>query len=259
MVVDYRKVNTKINFGCHPLPTIDQAFEPFGGAVIFSVLNLNSAYFQIPLSIKSRHVTAFCTPFSLFEFNKVPMGISVGSQGLSRVVDQLFADLKGKFVFNYLDDLVVYSYSLAEHASHLREVLGRLQQAGFTLNPNKITIGAQEITYLGHVLLSQGIRALPDLIAAIQSYSCSQNLRGVCRFVGMVGFYTWFIPDHSQHAEPLHALKRKGAKFIWTQQTTFNHLKQALCQAPVLQIPNFKKDFVLSTDASDLAISAMLH
>ena len=66
-------------------------------------------------------------PFGLYEFNKLPMGISIGCQGMSRVVDNLFADLTGEYVFNYLDDLVVYSASMSEHQEHLREVLGRLQ------------------------------------------------------------------------------------------------------------------------------------
>jgi hypothetical protein len=102
MVVDYRKVNAKVIFDSYPMPTIDQAFEQFGGAVRFSVFHLNSANYQIPLSEKSRRITAFCTPFGLFEFNKLPMGINVGCQGLSRVVDELFADLKGNDVFNFL-------------------------------------------------------------------------------------------------------------------------------------------------------------
>jgi hypothetical protein len=109
LVVDYRKVNSKILFDSYPLPTFDQALEQFHGAVVFTVLDLNSAYFQIPLSPRSRHVAAFCTPFGLFEFNKLPMGISVGSQRLNRVVDELFTDQKNDFVFNYLDDIIIYS------------------------------------------------------------------------------------------------------------------------------------------------------
>ena len=126
MVVDWRKVNSKIVFDSYPMPTIEQALEQFGRAAIFSVLDLNSAYYQIPLSSMSRRITAFCTPFGLFEFNKLPMGISVGCQRLSRVVDELFANLKGQYVFNFLDDLVVYSSSAGEHVNHVREVLGRL-------------------------------------------------------------------------------------------------------------------------------------
>jgi len=130
------------------MPNIEQGLELFNGANIFSVFDLNSAYYQIPLSATSRRVTDFCTPLGLFEFNKLPMGISVGSQGLSRVVDEHFADLKGLYVFNYLDALVVYSSSPEEHALHVREFLSRFQRSGFTLNPDKVVLGASEIKYL---------------------------------------------------------------------------------------------------------------
>jgi hypothetical protein len=86
MVVDYRLLNKKIVFNAFPMPNVESAFAKFDKAKYFSVLDLNSAYYQIPLSAKSRKLTAFCTPFSLFEFNKLPMGISVGCQVLSRVV-----------------------------------------------------------------------------------------------------------------------------------------------------------------------------
>ena len=236
MVVDYRKVNSKIVFDSYPMPTIEQAFEQFGGAVVFSVLDLNSAYYQILLSHKSRRVTAFCTPFGLFEFNKLPMGISIGCQGLSRVIDELFADLKGQYVFNFLDDLVVYSPSVEEHVGHVKEVLSRLQRAGFTLNPEKVTLGATEIKYLGHLLSPSGIKILPDRVAAIRQYPRPANLRALRRFMGMVGFYARFISGYADAAADLHGLKKKGVSFVWQpdHQTAFDRLKQALCEAPVL-------------------------
>ena len=147
MVVDYCKLNKKIWFHSYPLPKLEQAFQHFSGATLFSVLDLNSAYYQIPLTLHNRRITAFCTPFRLYEFNKLPMGISIGCQGLSRMVDNLFADLKGEYVFNYLDDLVVYSAIISEHQEHLTEVLSRLRSAGFTLNKEKIVLGASEIKY----------------------------------------------------------------------------------------------------------------
>jgi hypothetical protein len=98
MIVDYSKVN-KICFDSYPTPKLEQAFQCFSGATVFSVLDLNSAYFQIPLTTQSRRITAFNIPFVLYEFNKLPIGIIVGCQGLSRVVDNLFADLKGEIYF----------------------------------------------------------------------------------------------------------------------------------------------------------------
>jgi len=206
MVVNYRKVNMKIIFDSYPIPTIEHALEQFNGATIFSVFDLNSAYYQIPLSAKSRCVTALCTPFGLFEFNKLPMGISVGCQGLSRVVDELFADLKGEYVFNFLDDLVVYSSSAEQHVNHTREVLRRLQQFGFILNSEKMVLGASEIKYLGHLLSAQGVKILPDRVKAIQQYPRPTNLRSLRRFIGMVGFYARFIPCYADIVAMLHEL-----------------------------------------------------
>jgi hypothetical protein len=126
LVDDYRKVNAKVIFDSYPMPEIVQAFEQFGGATMFTVLDLNSSYYQIPLTCRSRRVTTFFTTFGLFQFNKLPMGTSVGFQSLSRVMDELFGDLKGDHVFNFLDDLVIYTPSAAEHVGHVREVLKRL-------------------------------------------------------------------------------------------------------------------------------------
>jgi len=95
-------------------------------------------------------------------------------------------------VFNFLDDLVVYSRSAAEHEGHVREVLRRLQSAGFTLNPDKVMFGVAEIKYLGHVLSSRGIKVLPDRVTAIKNYPRPSNLRALRRFLSMVG------PVHSR-------------------------------------------------------------
>jgi hypothetical protein len=189
------------------------------------------------------------------------MGISVESQGLSRVIDEIFADLKGRFVFNFLDDLLVYSASVEEHVVHVREILGRLQKAGFTLNPEKVSFGAHEMKYLGHLIPSRRIKILPERVAAIQEYPRSKNLRALRRILGMVGFYGRFIPGYSDHASVVHALKKKGASFNWDaeHQLAFEHLKGARCEAPVLQIPDFSKESVLVTDASDVAISVVLN
>jgi hypothetical protein len=98
------------------------------------------------------------------------MGISTDSKGLTRVIDELFSEEKSNFVFIYLDDLVVYSASIHDHAVRLRVVLHQLQDVEFTLNPDKITTGEAEIKYLSHLLSARGIRVLPDRIQAIQNY-----------------------------------------------------------------------------------------
>ena len=109
-----------------------------------------------------------------------------------------------------MDDLVIYTPTVTEHKEHLREVLNRLQTAGFTLNKDKVVLGASEIKYLGHYLSARGIRVIPDRVEAIKQFPRPRNLRSLRRFIGMVGFYARFIPDFSMKAAPLHGLKGKG-------------------------------------------------
>jgi len=261
MVVDYRKVNKKICFDSYPLPKIEQAFRHFSGATVIFGIGFKLCLLPNTTHSSEPQNNGIVYPFGLYEFNKLPMGISIGCQGLSRVVDNLFADLKGEYIFNYLDDLVVYSASISEHQKHLREVLCRLQSAGFTLNKEKIVLGASEIKYLGHCLSSRGIRVIPDRVEAIKQYPCPKNLHSVRRFLGMVSFCARFIPDFSKGAAPIHQLKGKGIRFVWGEenQASFESLTAALCEAPVLRVPDFEKDFVLVTDASDIAVSAVLN
>jgi hypothetical protein len=230
MVVDYRLLNKKIVFDAFPMLNVECAFANFAKAKNFSVLDLNSAYYQIPLSAKIRKATAYCTPFGLYEFTKLPMGVSVGCKVLSRVVDSLFGDLKGKFVYNFMDDLVVYSSSFEEHLGHLRQIFARLEKTGITLNQDKLHLAQQEITFLGHLVSARGIRILPERLEAITNFSSPKNLKALRRFLGMAGFYCRFIDRFSQIVEPLQALKRKNVKFVWrdVQQSAFQQIKEAL-------------------------------
>jgi len=125
----------------------------------------------------------------------------------------------------------------------VRSVLQRLHESGFNLNPDKMIIGASEFQYLGHSLSSRGIMALPERIEAIKAYPRPTNLRTLRRFIGMTEFFARFIPDFSKRAAPLHALKRKEANFILAQehQSTFESLKQALSEIPILQVPELKR------------------
>jgi hypothetical protein len=176
----------------------------FQGAKVFSVLDLNSEYYQIPLSSKSRKTTAFCTPIGLYEFTKLPVENSVGCPVLSRVVDSLFGDLKHKYVYNFMDNLVVYSKSMEEHLIPFAEVFGRIQKAGFNLNQEKVNVARAEIKCLGHYLSEKGIEILPESIEAIVQFPPPKNLKAVRRSMGMVGFYGSFV-------------KRKKAIFRWEE------------------------------------------
>jgi hypothetical protein len=185
MVVDYRILNKNLVFDAFSMLTFEHVFTNLHNAKLYSVLYLTSAYNQISLSAKSRR--AFCMFFGLFELNMLPLGISVGCQVLSRVVDKLFGGLKQKFVYNFMDDPVVYSRSLPEHLGHFAEVFKRLEKAGFSLNPDNLRLGQAEIALIWHLVSGQGVKILPERVEATWTFPYPKNLKGVRRFLGMAG------------------------------------------------------------------------
>ena len=118
MVIDYRKLNANIEVDSVPVPDLHSAFDWFSGARYFTVIDLNAAYHQIPLAKESRPYTAFCVRWNLYQYSRVPMGLAVGAQTLARLLDTVFHDVKFQFVFNYLDDLLVYTKTFEEHLCH---------------------------------------------------------------------------------------------------------------------------------------------
>jgi transposase InsO family protein len=260
LVVDYRALNRKVVFDAFPLPTIENALMHFGRAKVFSVLDLNAAYHQIPLTKESRQVTAFITPFGLYEYNRLPFGICTGGQILSRLVDRIFGDIKYKYVFNYLDDVVVYSENFDDHLQHLKEVFCRLRKAKLTVNPAKISLAVTQIKYLGHIITSQGIRIDPERAQVIDNFPVPKNLKSLKRFLGMCSFYARFIPCFSEISAPLNQLKKKNSPFVWgrAQQKSFEKLKSKIASPPVLRVPDFNKEFVVHTDASSNGVAGVL-
>lgn len=203
----------------------------------------------------------YCFYYSQWIFQEVPFGLNLGSEIMQRLVDSLFSAMKLKYVLPYIDDLWIFSHDFTSHLVHLQGVLTRLRNANLTVNPSKNVLAGTSVKFLGHVLSSQGISVDPQRIAAINQIPPPKNLKQLRALLGMAGFYNTFVPHYSNITEPLNALKRKGAKFIWTEehQNAFLRLKQSLIHAPILQIPNFSLPFEVSTDASNFATGGVLH
>jgi hypothetical protein len=259
-VVDYRALNKKIEIESVPLPDIHSCFHWFAGATVFSTLDLNSVYYQIPLSERSRQCTAFATDWNLFEFCRVPFGITTGAQVLTRLLDKIFSDVKFKFVYHYLDDLVVFSSSFDEHILHLRKVFSRLQHAGVTVNPAKVKFAARHLSFLGHLVSPAGVTVDPASTRALRNFPAPKDAKGVAHFIGMVNFFHKFIPDLAHRAAPLNDLRKKGVKFKWgqEQQTAFSDLKMCIMNPPVLAMADFSQRFVLQPDANSSALVVVL-
>lgn len=136
----------------------------------------------------------------------------------------------------------------------------RLREAGLKLKPSKCELCKKEVKYLGHIVSDRGVSTDPDKVGDVSNWPTPCNLKQLRRFLGLCSYYRKFVPKFAEIASPLHALTRKGNKFVWTKdcEECFQLLKSKLTTAPVLAYPNFDDVFILDTDASDKAIGAVL-
>jgi hypothetical protein len=234
--------------------------DELSGAIIFTKIDLKSGYHQIRMHVGDEWKTAFKTKSGLYEWLVMPFGFSEAPSTFMRVMNHVLRHLIGKFVVVYFDDILIYSKSLEEHATHIREVLNVLRQQQLYANLEKCTFCTPKLIFLGFVVSSKGIEVDDTKVKAIQTWPPPTTLSQVRSFLGLAGFYRRFVKDFSTIASPLHALSKKNAPFVWGpyQEKAFQTLKHCLTHAPLLVLPNFDKPFEVHCDASGTGIGGVL-
>ena len=259
--VDFRYLNSVSKFDSYPTPRIDSLIECLGKAKWLTTIDLRKGYWQVPLSARSKELTAFRTPWGLFHFSVMPFGLHGAPATFQRLMDQVLTGLN-TFAAAYLDDIIVYSSSWEDHVRHLGQVFERIRSAGLTINPSKCAIAKTETEYLGYVIGNGIIKPQVQKVEVIRSCPLPQTKTQVRSFLGMAGWYRRFVPNFSIRAVALIDLTRKNSpnKIQWTEEAeaAFQDIKNALCADPVLYCPDFAKPFVLQTDASETGIGAVL-
>lgn len=261
LVVNYKELNKHIEMDSFPQPEVDKVFHFLKDARYFTTLDLNNSYYQCLLHPDSRKFAAFNVGYALYQPRTCPQGIKIGSQVLGRIVDEVLGDLKFKCVINFVDDLCVYSSSPESHYNDLKQVLLRLRQAGLTVKPSKVTLAKRGIRFLSHIVKDGKLQVDSSKSDAINNFPRPKNLKAVQRFLGMAAYYSKFIPNFSEISRPLNALKRKNVRFKWgtEQQQSFDKIRQCLASPVVLHLPDWKEQFILSTDASERSVGCCLE
>ena len=177
-----------------------------------------------------------------------------------RLMDTVLRKILWHFVVVYIDDVNVGSRTFPEHLEHLKQVFDRLKNAGLKLNPEKCFFFKKQLPFLGHVVSKQGIQTDPEKIAVIRNFPVPQDVSQLRGFLGLASYYRRFIQGFSKVAEPLNRLLRKKVDYQWTkdQQIAFEKLKGCLTSSPILAYLNFEKPFIVYTDASTIAVGAIL-
>ncbi|MBA3569363.1 MAG: DDE-type integrase/transposase/recombinase, partial [Pyrinomonadaceae bacterium] len=261
--VDYRQLNGQTEADRYPLPRIDESLDTLQGAKYFSILDLKSGFWQVPVHENSVHKTAFVTRSGLYEFLVMPFGLRNAPAAFQRTMNDVLVGLIGKICACYIDDICIFSVTIEQHLERLAQVLERLRRVGMYVNLDKCQLFRKQIKFLGHIVSADGVRPDPAKTTAIEHFPAPGDVPAVRRFNGMVNYYRRFIPNLSAIAAPLNALTQKDKPWRWgeAEQKAFDTMKQALVHATTLALPVRNRpdlQYVVTTDASMNGIGASI-
>ena len=172
--------------------------------MVFSKLDANYGFWQIPLATESRLLTTFITPFGHHCFNKLPFGISSAPELFQKWMEELLEGLEG--VVCLMDNVLIFGWDRQEHDARLIKVLEQIQSAGVTLNAEKCELNKPSLKFLGHCINRDGVQADPDKTAAICQMTPPHSVFNLWRFVGMVNQIGKFSPNIAEISKSLHEL-----------------------------------------------------
>ena len=255
---DLTKLNPHTVVEKFVMPTAEELIVKLAGAKVFTKLDIKSAYFHMPLHPESRHLTAFLTSHGLYQYKVLPMGLSSSGACWQRFMSQRVADLPGVCV--YMDDILVFGKDSQDHAAKLQMVLERLNSLNIRLNESKCVWNAQSLEFLGHTISNAGLQPSADNTKAILKAPEPMDKPSLLSFLGMCTFYLRFLPNFATTAEPLRKLTRKQEVFQWetAQKEAFAEIKKMIATAPILAVFDPKCKIVVSADASDYGMGAVL-
>ncbi|XP_048580823.1 uncharacterized protein LOC116616199 isoform X2 [Nematostella vectensis] len=281
LCIDYRELNRKSVPDRFPIPRIQDALDTLGGNSWFSVLDQGRACHQGFMGKDSRPLTAFVTPWGLYEWVRIPMGLSQAPAAFQRYMQDCLEDLRDTTCIPYLDDIIVFSQSFEEHVSDLRKVLQRLREHGIKLKPSKCKIFQREVTFLGHVVSEEGYRMDQESIKAVTDLKDTppKTVGEVRRLMGLLSYFRRYVHNFATLAAPIYDLltepkggtstksKSRSSKSLSRQPVSWSEEHQRILETlidtitspPVMAYPDYQQPFILHTDASERGLGAVLY
>jgi len=261
LCIDFRKLNAVTVTDSYPFPRIEDIIDQLYNCEIFSILDLNSGFWQVRVHPKDTHKTAFVTQYDHYEWLVMPFGFRNSPATFQRIIYNLLQKHNlTPFTKNYLDDILIYSKNPTDHLKHLESVFKAFKDENVKLKLSKCQFLKEKVTYLGYDLEKNKITPLHDNTNSIKNFPRPNNVKNIQQFLGKVNFYHKFIPNAPKILAPLYQLLKKDQPFIWSEncELAFNQIKNLLTSQPVLSIFNPEKECFLYTDASKVGIGAVL-
>ncbi|GJY59472.1 putative reverse transcriptase domain-containing protein, partial [Tanacetum coccineum] len=258
--IDYQELNKLTVKNRYPLPRIDDLFDQLQGSSIYSKIDLRSGYHQLKVREEDISKTAFRTRYGHYEFQVMPFGLTNAPAVFMDLMNRVCKPYLDKFVIVFIDDILIYSKNKQEHEEHLKLILELLKKEELYAKFSKCEFWIPKVQFLGHVIDSKGIHVDPAKIESVKDWTSPKTPTEIRQFLGLAGYYRRFIEGFSKIAKPMTKLTQKKVKFEWgdKQEAAFQLLKQKLCSAPILALPEGSEDFITYCDASKKGLGAVL-
>ena len=231
------------------------------GCSWFSSIDIKDAYYHIPVLPADIHKLTITTPIGNFKYLFLPMGLATSSNYFQKLMNEVLSGLPQ--VFEYLDNIIIMSSSLEDHQRLLNLVFKQLEEHGLVVNTKKCVLAVNYLSFLGHIVSSEGIKPTTTNMQAIVEYEKPRTKKQLRQFLGIIQFYIRFIPNCAKILGPPYSLtstKNQASCISWTPETDkcFARAKTAITEATILDHPNHEAKLELITDASDRAVGAVL-
>jgi hypothetical protein len=251
MCVDYRSLDEVTIKNKYPLPRIEDLFDQMKGASIFPKVDLRSGYHQLNIWESDIPKTAFRTRYGLYDYTVMSFGLTNVPAYFMYLMNKVFMEYLDKFVVVFIDDILIFSKMEEEHEKHLRMVLDRPRSNQLYAKFSKCEFWLTEVTFLGHVISTRGVSVDPSKVKDVLNWVPLMNALEIRSFLGLAGYYRWFIKDFSKIAKPMTRLPEKNMDFNWMKecQANFEELKKRLTSASVLILLDITKMFDIYYDA----------
>ena len=266
--VSYVGLNGVTKKDAYPIHRADSLPSLLEGKCWFSAADLQSGFWQCPLSEEDQLKTGFVCHRGQYVFRVMPFGLCNAPSAFQRLMDHTFGDMLYKNAFIYIDDALITSVTLDDHLEHLEEMFERLKKNHLKIKLKKCHFFQDEIEYLGHLFGKDGVKPMDKNLDSLANFSTPQDTKGVRSFLGISGYYREHVPHYATLAQPLFRLLKKGIPFPQDrhgrncltpeQLTAFRRIKAHLLNRPLLRYPTVTLPFIVSCDTSDFATGAVL-
>lgn len=235
LCLDPKPLNQALKRNHYPMPTLEDVLPELSNAKLYSVCDVRNGFWHCQLTEDSSYLTTFSTPFGRFRWTVLPFGLNLASDEFQRRLTENIEGLEG--VKAVADDILCWGCDEEEHDRRVRALFQRCRERGIKLNRDKLKYKQSEVKYMGHHLTSEGLKADPQKIEAIQNMPPPEDKEGVMRLIGMCNYLQPFAPNLAEITTPIRSLLQKDKEFVWDcpQKEAFELIKKILTTAPVLR------------------------